>query len=147
MYKIIFLTTMLLLSIVVFSQNKNKEKQTLDSCCILKKLVKKNWIYQKKGNYFKDTLGMFYHSELYPAFTKCLINKSKKEIIKLLGKPSHYNSKDLSFYFKYCLSPNNKQNCCYDFLNITFDNKWRVKEAIIAGSPCPQPYLKQKAKN
>lgn len=130
MCKIIFLTTMLLYSIVVFSQNKKKLAiKNIDSCCILEKMVKKNWNYQKKGNYFKDTLGMFYFSELYPAFTKCLINKTKREIIKLLGKPSNYKSKDIGYYYYYCLSPNENPNCCHDFLNVTFDNKWRVKFA------------------
>ncbi len=131
MYKIIFLTTMLLLSIVVFSQNK--KEQNIDSCCILKKLVEKNWTYQKKGNYFKDSLGMFYNSELYPAFTKCLYGKSKKDIIKLLGKPSNYKNRAAKYSFYYCISPNKNPNCCYDFLNIKFDNKWRVKEALMMG--------------
>jgi hypothetical protein len=122
---------MLLFSIVVFSQNKKKLAiKNIDSCYVLKNLVKKTWTYNKTKDFFKDSLGIFYNIGLYPAFTDCLINNSKKEIINLLGRPSNFYSNNRHHYFMFYLNPHDSLVRSYDFLEIIFDNKWRVKEVL-----------------
>lgn len=127
---------MVFLTMLIISANSASLENTtcasqIDSCKILKKLVSKKWTYQKKGNYFVDSLNLFYHSHLHPAFINCLINKNKSEIIKLLGKPSNYSSS--TNVFNYCMSPNTNPECCYVSLMIKFNNKGTVKSADISG--------------
>ncbi len=147
MYKITFL--FLLISSFAFAQNKgkainySKEKNKNDSCSILLNHFSKNWKYNKKGNFFVDSLKLMYDTAFYAAFTKCLINKDKKFVLKLLGKPNNFGDSNNRYFYYYCTStPYNGPNCCEEFLTIELTKKCLVKRVSLANCRSEQGYRK-----
>ncbi len=69
----------------------------------------------------------------YSAFTKCLINKNKKFILKLLGKPTNYNDTNSKYTYTYCTTPPYYvPKCCEEYLTIKLNKKWLVKKVLLA---------------
>ena len=121
---------MLLLSKDSFSQKK--KMTSIDSCVQFKNIIIKGWRFHKNGNYYNDSSGIFQHINSHPAFIKCLTNKTDKEIFKLLGKPSNYDSINKQNIYNYCLTPNINPNCCKIALYIIFDSKYKVTNVEIS---------------
>lgn len=137
MRTLLILLALLLLSVVTFAQVNNtsdfvnSQVKQVDSCLIFEKLLKKEWIYVKKGNYFIDSSGILRNKHLYPAFKNCLLNKSRKNILKLLKYPSNSGLKSDTYI--YCLSSNNDPSCCYEALYIRFNKRGKVISSDIFG--------------
>ncbi len=118
---------MLLLKIreKLFSIPKQKKS---DSCSILLNHFSKNWYYNKERKIYVDSLKLMYDTAFYSAFTKCLINKDKKFIFKLLGKPTNFGDTNNKYFYCYCTTiPFRGPNCCEEFLTIQLNKKWLVK--------------------
>src|ERR1043166_4006889 len=86
-YVITFIT---MIAMILLSCRTSKENESMLCSSQLKSEIKSNWNFGKDVGYYQ-TNGIFVH-RLDSIYKKCLVGKSKTEIIRFFGQPSCTNS-------------------------------------------------------
>lgn len=75
----------------------------------LKQFVNDRWVYNEEKNYYEEGKGLI---GLTGTYKECVKKMSKKQIMKIFGKPSEINSeKDILIYYKMMDCNTNSEIC------------------------------------